>query len=1044
MIDRLIAWAVRRRATVGFLVLALVVGGGWAFSTLRVDAFPDLSNVQVELFTEAPGMSPLEVERLVTYPLEVALTGLPGVANTYSLSRYGLSVVRVVFDDGTDIYFARTRVSEALQGVRGELPPSASVELAPLSGSISEIYQYTLKGEGRSLMELRTIEDRIVRPQLRTVPGVADVNSWGGVVRQVSVTVSPQRLAAYGATLEDVVTALEGNTLQAASGYIEHADEQYILRGLGQAQSPEDIRNTVIRASAGGIPVTVAAVADVGYGPEVRQGAVTQDAQGEVVTGIVMALRGANSRDVVERVRVRVDEINRSLPPGVRVVPYYDQTELVEGTIKTVEHNLLLGGFLVIAILLFFLGNVRAALLVASTIPLSLLFAFLGMRWLGLSANLMSLGAVDFGMIVDGSLVMVEYFVRELHRDGERGAYPSGRQALADRLIRLGGEVGRPILFGVLIILLVYVPVATLEGLEGRMFRPMAITVAMALFGSLLLALAFVPAASTVVFRRDAQESRFAHRLSGWLDRRYAPMVRATMGRPRTTIAVAVAAFALSLVLVPFLGTEFLPELDEGSFQITALRDPTVSLERSLEMQRGLEKAVLMTPEVTTVVSQLGRAEIASDPAGVDRGEVFVMLEPRSQWRAGVDKEDLREEMERNLQAYAPGLSVAFSQPVANRLDELTSGVRADLAIKVFGDDPEVDRQIAERIAEVVARVPGAEEVQVAATTGQTYLDVELDRAAMARFGISVRAAQDALSAAVSGEPVAQVAEGNFTTQVAVLYPPELRSSPEAIEAITLEASNGARIPLRSFARLKLESGPIQVQREDGQRLVIVQANVEGRDLGGFAAEVQDAVARRVQIPSGVFVRYGGSFENQQRAMARLMIVLPVSILVIALLLYSSLQSWVLSVIVLLNLPFAAVGGVAALWLRGMHLSVSAAIGFIALFGVAVLNGLVLLTTVRRAHDQDGVEAHEAAERGARERLRPVLMTATVASIGFLPVALSHGTGAEVQRPLATVVIGGLITSTLLTLLVLPTLYAWIEGWSEESNAVSIKERAPE
>jgi heavy metal efflux system protein len=1025
VIDRLIAWAVRRRGTVLFLVLALAAGGAWAFSSLPVDAFPELSSVQVEVFTEAPGMSPLEVERLVTYPVEVALTGIPAVDNIYSVSRYGLSVVRVVFEDGTDIYFARTRVAEALQAVRAELPAGAEIELAPLSGSIGEIYQYTLTGDGQSLMELRTIQDRIVRPQLRTVPGVADVNSWGGVVRQVSVTVQPARLAAHGVTLDDVVSALQGNTLRAASGYIERADEQYILRGLGQAQNPEDVGNTVIRAGPGGTPVTVGDVADVGYGAQVRQGAVTQDAQGEVVTGIVMALRGVNSRELVKRIRERVAEIDRALPEGVRIVPYYDQSELVEGTLRTVEHNLLLGGFLVISILLLFLGNVRAALLVAATIPLSLLFAFVGMRWLGLSANLMSLGAIDFGMIVDGSIVMSEHFIKELHRDEERGSYPRTPAMLAGRLIQLGQDVGRPVLFGVLIILLVYVPVVTLQGLEGRMFRPMAITVATALFGSLLLAMAFIPAASTLVFRSAARESRLALRLAAWLDRTYAPLVRGTMARPVTTVGVAVGAFALSLLLVPTLGTEFLPELDEGSFQLTAMRDPTISLDASLDMQRRLEQAVLRTPEVTTVVSQVGRAEIATDPAGVDRGEVFVMLEPRSRWRPGVTTEDLREEMEKHLEEYAPGLSVAFSQPVANRLDELTSGVRADLAIKIFGDDADTNRRVAEQIAQVVMAVPGAAEVQVPPTTGQTYLNVTMDRSAMARFGIPLAAAQRALAAAVSGEEVAEVVEGNFTTDVVVLYPPELRSSPEAIGAIAVAGAGGARVPLRSFATFALESGPIMVQREGGQRLVVVQANVSGRDLGGFAAAVQDIVRRQVDVPPGVFVRYGGSFENQQRATARLRLVLPLSILVIALLLYSSLQSWTLAAIVLLNLPFAAIGGVAALWLRGLHLSVSAAIGFIALFGVAVLNGLVLLTTVQRAH-AGGTGARLAAELGARERLRPVLMTAAVASIGFVPVALSRGTGAEVQRPLATVVIGGLITSTLLTLFVLPTLYAWV------------------
>ena len=1027
LVDRLIAWAVRHRGVVIVLLAGLLAGGGWALATLRIDAFPELSNVQVEVLAEAPGMAPLEVERLVTYPLEVALQGVPGVVTVRSLSRYGLSDVRIVFEDGTDIYFARTRVSEQLQTVRGELPRNVRADLAPLSGSIGEIYQYTLTGGGKTLMELRTLQDRVVRPQLRTVSGVADVNSFGGFVRQVGVTVRPERLAAYGLTLADVVRAVEGNTLEAAGGFIAHGDEQYILRGLGQAQNSGDVRNTVIRSGPAGSPVTIGDVAEVADGAELRQGAVSMNARGDVVTGIVMALRGENSRLLVQRINARVEEINRALPPGVVIAPYYDQTKLVEGTLKTVEHNLLEGGFLVIAILLLFLGNVRAALLVAMTIPLSLLCAFLGMRWLGLSANLMSLGAIDFGMIVDGAVVMVEHFVKALHHDDESGRYPKSTRAVRERIIALGREVGRPILFGVLIIMLVYLPIVSLQGLEGRMFRPMAITVAMALFGSLLLALAAVPALATFVFRRGARESRFALKMAEWIDARYAPLLERIMRRPGVTVGIAVIVFAFSLLLVPRLGTEFLPELQEGSFQITALRDPGVSLEHSLAMQRVLEKVVLETPEVLAVVSQAGRAEIASDPAGVDRAEVFVTLKPGATWRPGMTQQDLQQELEQHLEAQVPGLSLAFSQPVANRLDELTSGVRADLAIKVFGTEAETNRRIAEQIAGVVGRVQGAGEVQLEATSGQSYLVVHLNRAAMARYGILLDAAQRALSAAVSGDAVGEVMEGNFTTSVVVQYPPELRASPEALGAITVEGSGGMRVALRDFATIALEPGPIQIRREDGQRLEIVQANVEGRDLGGFSVAVQQAIGGQVKLPPGVFVRYGGQFENQQRAMARLKLVVPVSIAMIAMLLYSSLGSWLLAAIVLLNLPFAAVGGITALWLRGLHLSISAAVGFIALFGVAVLNGLVLLTTVQRAHEGD-VEAADAALAGARERLRPVLMTALVASIGFIPVAISQGTGAEVQRPLATVVIGGLVTSTLLTLLVLPTLYAWAVG----------------
>lgn len=1030
MIDRLIAWAVRQRATVLFLVAVVIGAGVWALRTLRVDAFPDLSNVQVQVLTEAPGLAPVDVERLVTYPLETALNGLPRVTQVRSLSRYGLSVISVVFEDGTDDYFARTLVTEQLQNARRELPSTAAVSLAPLAGAIGEFYQYTVEGGGLSLMELRTLQDRVIKPQLRSVPGVVEVNSFGGLVKQVHVTVLPQRLASYGLTLGDVVHAVEGTSGVPAGGYITHGDQQYILRDLGAPRGPPDVRGSVIRSSNAGVPITVGDVADVDYGPELRQGAVTRDARGEVVSAVVMALKGANSREVVQRIQQRVDEINRSLPSGVSIRPYYDQTNLVNGTVTTVRTNLLEGGCLVIAILLLFLGNVRAALLVAATIPLSLLCAFIGMGGLGLSANLMSLGAIDFGMIVDGAVVMTEHFVRTMHRAEEQGEFPRQREAFVAQLVAAAQEVGRPIAFGVLIIMLVYVPILSLEGLEGRMFHPMAITVGIALLGSLFLALAFVPAVASWSFRRGAPESRFALRLSAFLDDKYAPLLRRAMGHPGVTLGIALALFGGALFLVPRLGTEFLPALDEGSLMIEALRDPNVSLEKSLGMERDLERVVRQTPEVTTVVSQVGRAEVASDPAGVDRAEVFVMLKPRDQWRAGLEKDELQEELERHLTQQVPGIAYRFTQPVAMRLDELVSGVKGDLAVRIFGDDLEQNERVAGEIAAAIGRVRGATEVQAEVTGGQDYLAVRLDRQALARYGIPATEAQRTLEAALGASVVSEVVEGSYTTDVVVQFPPELRASPSAIGAITVAGTGGTRIPLAQVADIRLEAGPVLVRREQAQRVAVVQANVQGRDLGGFAAEVQRAIGAHVKLPAGVFITYGGQFENQQRAMARLRIVVPLSIALIALLLFTSLRSWGLALLVLTNLPFATIGGIAALWLRGLHLSVSASIGFIALFGVAVLNGLVLLTTVQRARQQ-GAAAEDAALHGARQRLRPVLMTALVASIGFIPVALSHGTGAEVQRPLATVVIGGLITSTLLTLLVLPTLYAWMAGRRE-------------
>ena len=759
---------------------------------------------------------------------------------------------------------------------------------------------------------------------------------------------------------------------------------------------------------------------------------MSRDGRGEVVTGIVMMLRGENSREVVRRVRERVKEINTALPTGVRVSPYYDQTDLVEddshGPRQPAD-----GG----------LPGRRnpprlprqrpAALIVAATIPLSLLFAVLGMRWLGLSANLMSLGAIDFGMIVDGAVFMAEQFVRRLHADEEEHRFPRTREAFLERLRELASEVGRPITFGVLIILLVYLPILSLGGLEGRMFRPMALTVALALFGSLVLALMFVPAAATIVFRRGAPESRSALRLAAWLDAR-TRRLGAPLSAPKLTLALAGAVFAAALFLVPLLGTEFLPELDEGSILIETRRDPSVSLTTSVAMQAEMERVLREFPEVTTVVSRVGRPDIGSDPMGINQADVFVMLTPRSEWRPGLTKPGLVAEMETRLEARVAGLAFGFTQPVAMRLNELISGVRADLAVKVFGDDPETNRQIAEQIGAVVHGVPGASQVVVETTEGQGYLNVRMNRDAMARFGIPMREIQEALETAVGGKPVSQIVEGSYAVDVTVQYPADLKASPEAIAAITIPTPTGARIALSQLADIRLETGPVQVSRERAQRLVVVQANVDGRDLGGFVAEVRRAIGERVRIPAGMFLVYGGQFENQERAMAKLKLVVPVAIGLIGILLYASLRSWILAGLVFVNLPFAAVGGIVALWVRGLHLSVSASVGFIALFGVAVLNGLVLLTTVQRRREE-GLDAAAAAETGSRERLRPVLMTALVASIGFIPVALSHGTGAEVQRPLATVVIGGLVTSTLLTLLVLPTLYVWLARrvWTRSS-----------
>ena len=1033
-VDRLIAWGVWNRGVVVMLLIGLVGAGLWAASTVRMDAFPDLTDAQVSVLTEAPGLSPVEMERLVTFPIEIAMGGMSDVETVRSLSKYGFSAVTIVFRDGVDLQRMRTLVSERLQSVRDQLPPSADAQLGPLASASSEMFMYYIEAPGLDLMEARTLHDRVVRPQLRNVTGVTEVNSFGGLVRQAQVVVRPERLVSFGLTLHDVVTAVESNSAVAAGGYLEHHDEQFILRGLGQATTLDDLRRTVIRASASGVPVLIGDVADVRYGAEVRQGAVSKDGEGEIVSGIIMMLRGENTREVAARVRARLATINTAMPEGVRVLSYYDQSDVVDATLRTVRVNLVEGGFLVVAVLLLFLGNVRAALLVAATIPLSLLCAFLGMRWLGLSANLMSLGAIDFGMIVDGAVVMVEQFVRTMHGDEQRGELARDPIAVRRRLLVAAHDVGRPIAFGVLIILIVYLPILSLQGLEARMFRPMALTVAMALFGSLLLALVAVPAIGTFVFRHGARESRFAVWLATTLERAYRGVLDRVIPNPRRTVGVALLLFAATMLLVPRLGTEFVPELDEGSILIEVVRDPAIALSASLAMQREVELAVRMSPEVATAISRVGRPEIGSDAMGVHQADVFVMLKPRSEWRPGVTKDSLVAELSERVESRVPGVVLSMTQPMAMRLDELISGVRADLAVKVFGDDAATNLDVAERVAAVLGRVRGATDVRVETTDGQGYLNVHLDRDAMARYGIPVSEVQEALETAVGGRPVATLVEGNYAVDIAVYYPDELRASSEAIGAIAVRSPSGARVPLGQLARIREEPGPVQVSREHAQRYVLAQANVADRDLGGFVKEAQSVIARDVTLPPGIFIEYGGQFENQRRAMSRLRFVVPAAIALIALLLQASLRSWRLAALVLVNLPFAAVGGVLALWLRGLHLSVSASIGFIALAGVAVLNGLVLLSTVQRFR-REGHSPADAAREGAIQRLRPVLMTALVASIGFLPVALSHGTGAEVQRPLATVVIGGLVTSTLLTLFVLPSLFTWLESrWPDPSR----------
>lgn len=1019
MLDKILQFALNQRLLI-ILATAILIGSGlWAMNKLPVDAFPDVTNVQVQILTQAGGMAPTEVEKLITFPIETSMGGLPRLHEMRSLSKVGLSVITIVFEDGVDIYFARQQVFEKLQQARDRLPKGIEPQMGPVTSGLGEIYQYILTSDTYDARELRSIQDWLIRPILRTVPGVTDVNSFGGQVKQYQVMLDPGKLKSLNLTIHDVMEAVEKNNATVGAGYIEHREEQYMVRGIGLASGVDDLKNIVVKSS-GGTPIHVHDVGDVVIGNEPRQGVTTYDGKGETVAGIVMMLQGASSREVVEGVTDKIKTIEKALPEGVKLTPYYDRTDLIWKTIRTVATNLIEGGLLVVAVLFYFLGNVRGAIIVALTIPLSMLFSFLGMHWLGLSANLMTLGAIDFGMIVDGSVVMVENTVRHL---SERKEGESTRHII----FTSAREVARPILFGVFIIIIVYLPIVTLTDMEGKMFSPMAFTVGFALLGSLILTMTLVPTLCSFLLKGKVVEK------NPWLlvkiRDNYLPILRQSLANPKKTLLITSAALVASLLLVPFLGSEFLPTLDEGSMTVQSFRLPSVSVTDTVRTSAAVEKVIKSFPEVERVVARAGRAEIASDPMGIDISDIFVSLKPRNEWTTAKTKDELVDKMRDRL-ANIPGMTFSFSQPIALRVDELVSGVKSQVAIKLYGEDMEVLKARANEIAEVVKKMEGAADVQVEKVTGLAYLQVEVDRAAIARYGINVTDITEVLELASGGKEVSELFEGQKRFAVALRFPTSLSDNPEKFGELLISAPNGARIPLKQLAKVNTEEGPAQISRENGSRRIVVECNVTGRDIGSFVAATQKALDAGVKLPAGYYLEWGGQFENQQRAMARLAVILPVCLALIFILLFSTFNSIRQAFLIILNIPFALIGGIVALFLRGLPLSVSGAIGFIALFGVAVLNGIVMVSYFNKLREE-GQSLDEAITNGAAIRLRPVLMTALVASLGFIPMALSHGTGAEVQRPLATVVIGGLITSTLLTLVVLPTLYRWWERRAE-------------
>jgi len=1038
VLERLLAFSIRRPAIVILFALGVAAAGAVTFRDLRIDAVPDITNVQVQINTVTQGLTPEEVEQQVTYPIETAMAGIPGVTQTRSFSRYGLSQVTIVFRDGTDVYFARQRVNENLEEARANLPPDAHPGLGPITTALGEIYKWTVRakpeakkpdGTPYTTTDLREIEDWIIRPQLRNTPGVIEISSQGGFQPQYHVTPDPSRMVDYGLTFQDLVDALEANNGAAGGGFVEEKGEQLLVNTTGRLHTEDDIRHVVV-ATHGGVPIRISDIASVGEGQELRGGAAMQMGE-EVVLGTAMMLIGENSRVVSKRIEDRLAEVNRTLPKGVMATPVYSRGKLVDATIGTVRTNLVMGAALVLLVLLLLLGNLTGALIVALVIPLSLMFAITGMVVWGISANLLSLGAIDFGIIVDGAVVMLENLMRRLGLRREEKGAPLSAAERREESLAASQEVARPTLFGVAIIMIVYLPILTLTGVEGKMFRPMAQVVLLALTGALIFAVTFVPAMATLLFRRPIAGGE--SRLMGIIHRWYRPTLERALARRRVVVLAAIAFVVVCGILATRLGSEFIPTLDEGDIVIIISHIPGTGLTQTLDMERGIEQALGGVPEVATVFSQIGTGDVANDPMPPNEGDIYVILKPRKEWpNHHKSKETLIHDIEERIDVL-PGNIYEFTQPIEDRFNELIAGVTSDVAVKVFGDDLETLRHSAERAASVLRRVRGSADVKVEAVAGLPLLTVDIDHQAAARYGLSVRDIQTTVRTALAGTTAGDVLSGDRRFPIVVRLPERLRSNLRELDRLpvpvpaglggTDSSGNATRfIPLGEVAHMKLAEGPNEIGRENGKRLVVVEANVRGRDLGGFVDEARRKVARDVPLPAGYWITWGGQFENLMAAHRRLNIVVPLALLLIFGLLYGAFGSVLDALLVFSGVPLALTGGVLALLVRGMPFSITAAIGFIALSGVAVLNGLVMVSFIRKLRD-DGQDLDTALRDGSETRLRPVLMTALVASLGFVPMAVATGTGAEVQRPLATVVIGGILSSTLLTLVVLPALY---------------------
>jgi len=1027
----IVGWSLRQRALILVATLLLVIVGVRSATHLPIDAVPDITNVQVQIITSAPALSPIEIEQYVTVAVERAMTGIPRVEEVRSISKYGLSVVTVVFNEGTDIYFARQMVSEHIRDAEDAIPHAyGRPEMAPISTGLGEVFQFVVRGEHHSLMDLEETLDWYISPQLRAVPGIVEVNSFGGEDKQYQVVIDPKRLQAAALSVGEVVRALERANANAGGGYLEHNREQVVIGTVGLVSSLDDLRSVVVGATPQGVPITVANIGDVRFGARLRRGAATMDGKGEVVVGVALMLMGESSRVVTARVKARLEELKPTLPPGIVIEPYYDRSEMVNRTIRTVVMNLVEGAALVIVVLLVLLGDLRAGLIVASTIPLSMLFAITLMWLTGASGNLMSLGAIDFGLIVDGAVIIVENAVRRLKEAQGRPGPPLTPERRRAVIQAAAFEVRSASVFGELIIAVVYLPILALRGIEGKLFHPMARTVLFALLGAFILSLTVVPVLASYFLHGRGAGARDDTWLMRQARRGYRPLLRRTLARPALVMSAGLLLLGGGAVVLSRLGAEFVPQIEEGDLVVEARRLPGISLSETIATDSRVERALLQIPEVRHVVARAGAPEIATDPMGVEQSDIFVRLAPHREWRPGITKDDLAGEIARQLAAEVPEVTAAISQPIQNRTSELIAGVRSDVAVQIYGPDLDTLRTTGERIAGLLARIPGITDVRAEQTAGLTYLRIRPDRGRLARYGLTVEDLNLATETMAVGRKVGDIFERDRRFGLVVRTALDYQGNLDAIRELPLKSTLGHIVPVGDVADVTLEQGPALVNRDQQSRRFVVELNVRDRDVVSTVEEARTAVAAAITLPPGYRVEWAGQYRNYASARARLAIVVPVALGLIVFLLWLAFGKIKPALLVLANIPFAAVGGVLALWWRGIPFSITAGVGFIALFGVAVLNGLVLVSFCQQLEAQ-GERPREAIARAAELRLRPVLLTALVAALGFLPMALSHAPGSEVQRPLATVVIGGLVTVTALTLLLFPAVYELAHRGSE-------------